>query len=103
MKFIYLILSIETGSLKIGISKNPKKRIVQLQTGSSGSELKLLKVYKSSYYLEIENALHNKYVYLKKHGEWFDYDLEMIEHFEDDCKKYENSICFLKKNNNYFL
>ena len=43
MKHIYLIQSQEDGYYKIGVSKHPKKRVKQLQTGNS-SELKLLNV-----------------------------------------------------------
>lgn len=98
MKYVYLILSLESGSLKIGISKNPKKRIMQLQTGSSGSELKLLKEYRSKYYLEIEKALHSRFSHIKKHGEWFEYDLDLVEYFDTYCINYEKNIEIIKKN-----
>ena len=54
-KHLYVIQSDVTGAIKIGISKNPKNRLRQLQTGSPYNES--LKPYKQSC-----------------KGEWFDFD-----------------------------
>jgi len=48
MKRVYLIQSLENSYYKIGVSKDPKKRIKQLQTGNS-SELKLVESYPSDF------------------------------------------------------
>lgn len=102
MKFIYLIQSIETGFYKIGISKNPNKRIESLQTGNS-SELKLITSYQTEFASQIEKTLHRKYLPCQKVGEWFDLELLNEVHFIDDCKKIEQNLLFLKKNNNVFI
>jgi len=102
MKYIYLIQSLEDGHYKIGISKNPNKRIQQLNTGNS-SPLKLINSYKSEFAEKIEGALHRKYSYLHKNGEWFDLSIEQEVSFIDECKKIEDIIIFLKKSDNVFI
>ncbi len=72
-KHLYIIQSDVTGAIKIGVSKNPQKRLLQLQTGSP-YKLKLLTVLKGKGTLE--RSLHD---YLKPYkyackGEWFDFE-----------------------------
>ena len=102
MKEVYLIQSLEEGYYKIGISKNPKKRVKQLQTGNS-SELKLINSYPSEYANKIEKTLHNLLSYCKKEGEWFDISLPDAMSFDVKCKQIENNIIILKKNGNVFI
>lgn len=78
MKDLYVIQSDVTGALKIGVSKNPNKRLKQLQTGSP-YKLKLVGVFKGMAFHE--KPLHSRLkpyklsVYYKKtQGEWFDFD-----------------------------
>ena len=65
MKYIYLIQSLEDSYYKIGVSKHPKKRIKELQTGNS-SELKLVDTYQSEFAHQIEKTLQRRYSHLKK-------------------------------------
>ena len=67
MKYIYLIQSLEEGYYKIGVSKNPSKRVEQLQTGNS-SPLKLIEVYYTEHADKIERILQRKYEHLRKRG-----------------------------------
>ena len=102
MKYIYLIQSIEEGYYKIGVSKNPNKRIVQLQTGNS-SPLVLIDTYQTEHADKIERALQRRYSHLKKKGEWFALSIYEEIRFKEECRKIEDSIVFLKKNNNVFI
>jgi len=102
MKQVYLIQSLEDSYYKIGVSKHPKKRVKQLQTGNS-SELKLIESYESEYADKIEKALQRRYSYLKKEGEWFNLSLNNELTFIDECKKIENVFISLKKNGNVFI
>jgi len=102
MKYIYLIQSLEDGYYKIGVSKHPKKRVKQLQTGNS-SELKLVETYQSEHANKIEKSLHRRYSYLKKEGEWFDMSIKEDVSFLTDCKQIENTINILKENGNVFI
>ena len=100
--YVYLIQSLENGYYKIGKSKNPNKRIEQLQTGNS-SKLKLISTYQSELSNKIEGTLHRKYSYLKKEGEWFDLSIREEIVFQEECKKIEENILILKKNDNSFI
>lgn len=102
IKQIYLIQSLENGYYKIGISKNPQKRIEQLQTGNS-SKLKLIDTYQSEHANIVEKALQRRYSYLRKEGEWFDLSLKEEVTFTKDCIDIEKNIVFLKKSNNVFI
>jgi len=102
MKHIYLIQSLEDGYYKIGVSKHPKKRVAQLQTGNS-SELKLIESYQSEYAHKVERALQRRYSHMKKEGEWFDISISQEVSFLSDCKQIEENFVILKKNGNVFI
>lgn len=102
MKYIYLIQSLEDGYYKIGVSKHPKKRIEQLQTGNS-SELKLIESYQSEYAYKVEKALQHRYSHMKKEGEWFDISISQEVSFLSDCKQIEENFIILKKKGNVFI
>ena len=101
-RYIYLIQDLENSRYKIGISKNPSKRVEQLQTGNS-SKLKLVETYKSEHASIVEKALQRRYAYLKKEGEWFDFSIEEEQAFFSECTRIEKGIVFLKKNNSVFI
>ena len=75
MKYVYLIQSLEEGYYKIGVSKNPQKRLLELQTGNS-SPLKLIETYQSEHANKIERTLQRRYSHFHKKGEWFNLSLE---------------------------
>lgn len=102
MSFIYLIQNLETSKYKIGISKNPNKRIKQLQTGS-GEELKLIHTFETSNARTIELTLHNIYLLQKTHGEWFNLSIVEEIKFLEECKKIDNNINILKNLDNKFI
>jgi predicted GIY-YIG superfamily endonuclease len=102
MKSIYLIQSLENGYYKIGVSKHPNKRLKELQTGNS-SELKLIDLYQSEFAYQIEKTLQRRYSYLKKEGEWFDLSIENEVIFNNECKKIEENLMFLRKSGNVFI
>jgi len=102
MKYVYLIQSLEDSRYKIGVSKHPKKRIEQLQTGNS-SKLKLVESYQSEHPHLVERTLQRRYSYLKKEGEWFDMGISHEVSFLEECKKIEETIKSLKANGNVFI
>jgi predicted GIY-YIG superfamily endonuclease len=102
MKYIYLIQSLEEGYYKIGISKNPSKRIEQLQTGNS-SKLKLVEVYQSEQADKVERILQRRYSHFHKNGEWFELSISQEVNFRKDCQSIEETLSFLEKNNNVFI
>jgi len=100
-KSVYLIRG-NDGRYKIGIAKDPKKRIKQLQTGNS-DPLELIDTYQSENASTIETALHNRFSYVRNVGEWF--DLSVIEEvrFQNLCKSIDESIEILQKMGNSFV
>ena len=92
----------ETGRYKIGVSKDPTKRIEQLQTGSDG-DLVLLNSFKSKYPTKVETALQNGYSHTRKRGEWFDLYLENELVFISECVKIEKNIEYLVLEGNEFI
>jgi predicted GIY-YIG superfamily endonuclease len=102
MKYIYLIQSLEEGYYKIGVSKNPSKRVEQLQTGNS-SPLKLIEVYYTEHADKIERILQRKYEHCRKKGEWFDMPISIQVDFFKECQKIEETLGFLKKSGNVFI
>lgn len=102
MNYIYLIKNTEESSYKIGVSKNPKKRIKSLNTGNS-AKLVLVSMFETKYAYKIERTLHRKYSYMRKHGEWFDLSIKEDNNFISDCSNIENSIKLLINAGNKFI
>ena len=68
---LYIIQSDFTGSIKIGRSKHPDKRLKELQTGCP-YRLKIIYVFKDKGWLE--NHIHSLLLDFRLKGEWFSYD-----------------------------
>ena len=102
MKYVYLIQSLENSYYKIGVSKHPKKRLKELQTGNA-SELRLIDTYQSEYANKIEKTLQRRYSHLSKEGEWFDMSISNEVTFIQECQKIEETLVILKKNGTVFI
>lgn len=68
---LYIIQSDVTGMIKIGRSKNPEKRLKQLQTGNP-NRLKLIATFKGEGWKE--KLIHEDLKRWRRKGEWFSYD-----------------------------
>jgi hypothetical protein len=101
MRSVYLIRG-NDGRYKIGLAKNPKERITQLQTGNSDA-LKLMAEYKSENASKIERALHHQYSYVRSIGEWFDLSIIDEVKFIENCERIDNAIKTLVEMNNSFV
>lgn len=101
MRSVYLIRGNDS-NYKIGIAKNPKQRLKQLQTGNS-DRLTLVETYQSEFASKIESALHHQYSYARNEGEWFDLSIEIESNFVEKCKQIDGSMTLLKKAGNPFL
>jgi len=69
--FVYAIKEVETGRVKIGISKNPAERIRQLQTGNP-NRLEIAGIVEASNGFSDEKLIHKKLSNMRIRGEWFD-------------------------------
>ena len=68
---LYIIQSDNFGAIKIGRSKDPQKRLKELQTGNP-NKLKLIATFKDKGWLE--KILHEKLAKYRLNGEWFSYE-----------------------------
>ena len=97
--YLYIIQSDFTGMIKIGRSKDPNKRLKQLQTGNP-NKLRLIASFKGEGWKE--KNLHERLEKFRLEGEWFNINCvgsipedlyEKIEYgsFDDWWKKSSNS------------
>lgn len=101
MKSVYLLQS-ENGLYKIGVSKNPTKRVRQLQTGN-GEKIRLVHTYSTNIPFLLEKTLKNLFDVDHVNGEWFKLSLEDELTFLDVCKKYDDNLSLLIDAGNKFL
>lgn len=101
MKSIYLIRG-NDGMYKIGIAKNPQKRLKQLQTGNS-DELKIVETYQTNNASQLESILHNHYAYGKERGEWFDLSIADEARFLCMCENIDKMLYLLLDMGNEFI
>lgn len=90
MKSVYLIRT-NDGRYKVGIAKDPQKRIRQLQTGNS-DQLELIETYQSENASKIEGSLHRHYSYGKMIGEWFELSIKEESEFIKTCKLLDEAL-----------
>lgn len=100
-KKLYLIENPENETYKIGKSKNPNKRLKQLQT-ANGIKLNLIHCFESEFVDTIERYLHKRFLSCKIEGEWFKLNKEQVTNFETYFKK-EEELCTFLSNENYFF
>lgn len=98
MGLVYLILNVESGRYKIGITKNSaNKRISNLKTGND-CELMLIKTYESRNYKAIERLLHVYYEPKRICGEWFELEDSDVFNFKNKCNEMDETINVMKDN-----
>lgn len=68
--YLYLIGSEDGKPLKIGVSNDPKSRLLQLQ-GAHPFHLKLIKKWATIYAFELERLSHYELRNFRMKGEWF--------------------------------
>jgi hypothetical protein len=87
-RYVYLLQTSESGTYKIGISKNPEKRVKELQTGNP-EIITIKEKFLTEYYFNIETSLHGYYAPDHKRGEWFNLGLLQEMDFINRCKQFE--------------
>jgi hypothetical protein len=68
--YVYAIREVETGRIKLGISRDPEARLAQLQVGNS-QRLELVAVRSAANRFTDERRLHADYAHTHVRGEWF--------------------------------
>lgn len=69
---IYLIQNTTNSQIKIGRSKNPKRRLKTLQTGN-GDRLKIIAQFDVEKDRHFEKRIHRAFWQFRKKGEWFEF------------------------------
>ena len=97
MGYVYLIEDIDNKRYKIGVTKDLKKRLRNLQTGNS-NQIQLLESFKSEYPFRLETMLHNKFKQFHHYNEWYELDKNSVDEFLNLCKYFDDIIIALKDN-----
>ena len=86
--YIYLIKS-TSGHYKIGQSKNPKRRLKELQKGATIGpfELDLVCYFKVKDMDDIEDHLHGYFYAERVIGEWFNLSNDQVKEFEKEVRE----------------
>lgn len=101
MQYIYLISTTEEHpKYKIGRSKDPNKRLLQLQT-SNASILEIIHIFPSKYVTLLESKLHRMFKNTDSNNEWFNLEQHEIENFLKTCQKIENVHLVLEDNSHW--
>lgn len=94
--FIYLITN-QKGHYKIGVSKNPDKRIKSMETGNP-DDLVIFYRYKTKNAHKIERILHRLFESYKVKLEWFELPIYEVRNFIYNCTKIETNLNYLEEN-----
>ncbi len=97
---VYLIRAGKTEFYKIGVSKNPKTRVDQLQTGHNETLL-LVNSFETKYGFKTENFVHRKYASQNVQLEWFELTDEQVKRFKEYCEQAEATFLLLEEQNTY--
>lgn len=89
--FVYLAIASQTRWCKIGMSKQPYKRMSSLQTGSP-LEITLIHRIFTFDMVALEKALHDYYAAYSLRGEWFDLPAECIREFPAIANQLDTAI-----------
>lgn len=93
-KDVYLIrATFKDGSFqyKIGVSKHPTKRLLEIQTANPNN-LELLKTFHSTIPYLVETSLQNFFRLNNIEGEWFELSDNDVDNFETTCKRIEDNL-----------
>lgn len=98
--YVYFIRNIDTGNIKIGVSKSPEIRIKSLETGCD-AELEILAVILCSDEPDLEKMIHKSYEEHRKIREWF-YPNEPILDLLEMAKKGDSDAVIASVRKRYF-
>lgn len=79
MEVVYLIATVDRKRVKIGLSRNPRRRLRQLQTGHS-DRLEILDLVPGG--RKLEAFLHSSLSDFRMQGEWFTVEEGFFDHLQ---------------------
>ena len=101
MKYLYLFRQTGTNDYKIGVSKHPDKRILELNVGNP-QKMELIFQFETSVPYKLEKALHKFFSSMRyENSEWFLFNELDLENFKEKCFALDQKITYLKDNNTF--
>jgi hypothetical protein len=101
MKFLYLFRQIGTDDYKIGISKHPEKRILELNTGNP-QKMELIYKLETKVPYKLESSLHKFFISKRyEKSEWFLFNNEDLDVFKKQTILLSQILNNLKENNTF--
>lgn len=100
MKVVYLIKDEVAELYKIGIAKNPVRRLQKLQTGNP-HKLSIVYTYEATYPFRLETLLHNKFKNQWVLNEWYELTDDQVMGFIQTCEE-QNEIIKMLETNQFF-
>ena len=100
MSTVYLIKDEVVELYKIGVAKNPHRRLQKLQTGNP-HRLSLIYTYETEYPFRLETLLHNKFRNQHVLNEWYELSDQQALGFLASCKE-QNEIIYAMLDNPFF-
>lgn len=97
---VYLIKQQSANLYKIGISKDPKSRLDQLQTANPDT-LELVSTFKTKHGFQLETFVHRKFSDANVQLEWFELTEEEVKEFIPTCQQGESNFDLLQEENTY--
>ena len=101
---VYLIVALlkdGTTQYKIGVSKHPKKRLLEIKTANP-NDLSIVETFSSKYPYLVETSLKNRFSYKNIDGEWFDLDADDVSSFIETCKIMESNFQVIHQDSTLF-
>ena len=89
--FVYLAQASQTRWCKIGMSKQPYKRMSSLQTGSPLEIILIHRIFTFDM-VALEKSLHDYYAAYSLRGEWFDLPAECIREFPAIANELDSTL-----------
>jgi hypothetical protein len=97
MRVVYLIKDEVVELYKIGVAKNPVRRLQKLQTGNP-HKLSIVCTYEAMYPFRLETLLHNKFKNQCVLNEWYELTDVQVERFIQTCEEQNEIINALETN-----
>lgn len=85
-RFVYFIQGEITRLVKIGISRNPARRLLHIRTDCS-EPVDLVGVIDASDAAEMEASLHRRFADDRSHGEWFRPSQSLLDHIANEGRQ----------------
>lgn len=86
---VYFMIAMDSGHVKIGLARDPWKRLSTIQTGCP-EEVRMAGFLLPPNPDELERRLHERFAETRRRGEWFEWSDEMDAFLRDHvCRDYK--------------